>query len=186
MTKTDAWPDDDIAILRRAVDDGCTANEASARLDGRYSRNACIGKALRLGLNFHSGQRGPKPANPASQMSKEAYGLAVRQAAAKRKAMAVKPHHPVQRRRRVKVDADLVEPVPIGPKNDVPSSSFACRAIKGDVMRGDWQYCGHRPKDDNSQRPYCPYHSARFFTGTAPKPRDPAPFYNPRKGSAAI
>lgn len=170
------WTDSDVEVVRQHCADRLTARECSAALGGRYSRNACIGKALRMGLHFGNGTRGGTGKRAAPAPTKEQFGAAVKRAAAKRRALQIK----VERPKRNKPRSDLVEPEPIGPKNDIPTSSLACRSIKGDVASGEWQYCGHRAYRDDLGRPYCEYHHQRFFH-PASAPRISA--FVPRRGA---
>ena len=65
------WSDEDIALLVDYVESGRSSGDCAAMID--RSRNACIGKALRLGLRFHSQTRGTnhkprqRPTQPRTQ-----------------------------------------------------------------------------------------------------------------------
>lgn len=45
-----AWPDPDLATLKRGHKEGRSFSDIAASLGNRYSRNACIGMAHRMGL----------------------------------------------------------------------------------------------------------------------------------------
>lgn len=57
------WTDEDVAVLRRALAEGLTAAQIAERLDDRFTRNAVLGKVLRLGLQ----SRNDKGAGPRMQ-----------------------------------------------------------------------------------------------------------------------
>lgn len=57
------WSDEEDATLKQCIADRLSATEASDMLPNR-SRNSCIGRAHRLGLNFNSEDKPAKPRAP--------------------------------------------------------------------------------------------------------------------------
>lgn len=57
-----AWDEQELQLLKRGVNDGASASEISAWLDGRRSRCAVLGKINRLGLSGPSSRGGVGPA----------------------------------------------------------------------------------------------------------------------------
>lgn len=54
MARPGEWSEEQDEILRKVISEGGSSGDASDRIAGK-SRNACIGRAERLGLQFRAG-----------------------------------------------------------------------------------------------------------------------------------
>ncbi len=130
----EGWTDQNIALLRKLVEDGASATEAGIRLG--CSRSAAMGKASRLGLVFHSKGRG----HPAST-----------------KIRAPKIKVPETET----VSAEIVSvPVPLG----IPLEALTettCRWPLGHPTEETFGFCGN---DSPINSPYCNFHHRIAYT----------------------
>lgn len=120
------WTDDDVEALKRLWGAGLSASKIAAALDGKFSRNAIIGKAHRMGLPRREAKRAyPKP--------------------------KPKPKKPRPTRRKIYTAPPSDEPVPLGPVREIVGDR-QCHWIHGEPS-GDFRYCGH-PVGETAYCPY--------------------------------
>lgn len=133
MMGAGVWGDADIENLKRWWRDGLSASLISKAFKNRFSRNAVVGKAHRLGLEGRSPAWRKKP----------------------------EPHYrstvlpDTQAKELAKLE---IEPAPVGPVGDFPDTRDACRWPHG--AGATFQCCGH-PNDGES--PYCRHHRLRAW-----------------------
>lgn len=160
------WTDEQDAMLRDCIKEGLTARQVAQRINGTFktdrSRNAIIGRAQRLKLNFSGHDLTPVAA------AKHADNVTMMRAAGGRRGTAkrVASKTPLPGRPKARPDpTTMPELEPLGPLNEFPPDSAAqpqfCRAIKGDPLFEDWRCCA-RPVVGNG-RPYCENHQVKFY-----------------------
>lgn len=162
-----AWSEEDVETLRNCIREGLTAAQCAARLQRRHTRNSCIGKALRLSLNFGA-NLSPKAAKVhnetlerAKRVASRAGGLRVQEkirAGEIPKPKNAKKGTGVRGTRRTLLETTTI-PEPIGPIEDIPDTRLECRAIDGDPRQPGWRCCGHPTVPGRS---YCLAHAVRF------------------------
>jgi hypothetical protein len=137
------WTEPMDDLLKRLIDAKYSANSASKemilQLGKGVSRKACIGRAYRLGLRFHSDRE---------VTHAKVYTRPSKQRSRARIAAHAKP--------RDDVVATPSEPVALGPFNDFPLSG--CKWIHGDPLKGQWRCCAASTHDGHS---YCAHHDHR-------------------------
>lgn len=132
------WSDEDDAKLREMIADRKSAAQAACALV--RTRNACIGRALRLGLRFNSKTIQNNWAHDPDLI--DACGPEARLRRGRRQT----PKLPV-------IETPAEEPAATG-------SPDGCKWIHGDVQAGGWTYCGH---DVRLGTAWCPHHFARVY-----------------------
>jgi hypothetical protein len=154
MLDTLEWTEERIALLRRMHRDGCSFSEIGDALG--VSKNACIGKAGRLGLEkrrvgARSGSR--KPKDPRGKPEKVAHKTVLR---------VVRAGYGSGLRIASSVSADLpiftcVDPDSLNKSLD-DLGAHECKYIAGDPRDGAL-YCGH----PIFERSYCQAHFERCY-----------------------
>lgn len=146
------WPSSDDDTLRRMAADGATALQAAAAL-GR-SRNAVLGRAFRINVQFGLSTRSVGHRQPAARINKYKHPTPalVRDVARSEPA----PFVPVA----------MPEPALIaGPVGLEQLAPRHCRYIAGDPGEGGAIYCGERRAPGS---PYCAAHHALCYVARAP------------------
>lgn len=145
------WTDDRVEKLKKLYAEGHSASIIANRL-GNVSRNAVIGKCLRLGL---------PPRRSTVNMTSNSRAM--------RKRMAPKPKTPFVRQHTfqprpvypVRQDVPLDNPVDIARVSfEAMDSKCHCRWPVGDPRKSDFGFCGHQPV---LGQPYCEAHLRRAF-----------------------
>ena len=156
-----AWNAESEEILRRLWPMGLSAAQIAARIGGGVTRNAVIGKRIRLGLpdrlptrtGPRTGQyplrRRPKPRKV--NLSPEKLAIA-------------------KARDEFQPGPDLITPE-CERKTLQQLGEASCRWPYGDGAPADFRFCG-KPK--LAGLPYCPSHAARAFVTPTPRRRQPA------------
>lgn len=144
------WNEKTVESLRACIDRGMTAKQTARQLSAEFcesfTRNAVIGKACRLNLNFPGVWRGGISAKEAGKKPKiaRAWRPAVKKP---------KPPRPLD-------DAPIIaEPIPAG---DVDRG---CRYMHGDDVRARI-FCGAEKFGDSS---YCEHHFRRCHVPHKPR-----------------
>lgn len=147
------WTDEKAARLKELAALHWTFRDIAA--DVGMSRNACIAKADRMGID-----NGVAP-----------YGKGLRRSTAKAPRQAPKRHNdgvmaaPMPPR-----PAPKNEPAPIGPIHDFPPVG-TCRFIRAEIATGsDWRCCGAPAPDFG--RPWCSFHRPKVYQSAATRQRD--------------
>jgi hypothetical protein len=140
------WTDRATARLGECVSGNHSAGETSRILTAEFgvvfTRNACIGKAKRLGLTFGGSPKnghGTKPAQHKPRRAPRPSNLQLGE-------LAVRPSLPL-----------VPEPQPLG---DVPTG---CRWLHGDAF--DRNFCG---AEVHKASRYCEHHFARCYRAPTP------------------
>ena len=152
------WPDEQVAFLRECiagrVSSGLTVEKLAARFGVYYSRNAVLGKAARLGLQFNSG--------PADSRRR-----------GRRSGGARKPCQPRERstdkRSKVALPPEPLPPIALDDLAIPPEQrrqlmdldEHCCRWPVGDPRDEGFFYCGAPEADIYAGRPYCRSHTWR-------------------------
>jgi hypothetical protein len=127
------WTPEHEALLRELHSKGLSFSQI-AKAIGNHSRNSCIGKAKRLGLELR--RTGLPPAKPKPKRFKR-----------HNDAVIVTPRPPTPTPKN--------EPDPIGPPDAFPLRG--CKFIRGEVVRG-WRCCGA-----DCWGSWCSYHRPLVF-----------------------
>lgn len=161
------WTDERVAILKEMVLGGHSYSEIAIRLGG-ISRNAAIGKALRLGITqshprtYRKSARVRKASKPPSGRKLQLHRLSPDQMALAR----------------VRVEAFRAEPDLVIPDNQrrrlLDLEPGDCRWPLGDPRTADFHYCnrlqvGTESRSRRGAMTYCEFHAARAYE--APRPR---------------
>ena len=154
---TPAWSPDDEERLKKLVKDGRYTFSHIASMMNK-GRNACIGKAHRMGLKVTMERNGKLPPG-AAKARKE-----------RERKPSPKPlgwvTHPTDNKRVRREQIPL--PDAVGPLNDLPERQF-CQFIAGDVRQKPWQACGHPVAKTGSGR-WCDAHSRVIYEDLKGKP----------------
>jgi GcrA cell cycle regulator len=135
------WTDEAVARLRELWAQDWSCSEIAARLPGRFSRNAVIGKANRLGLE--------------KRRDLNLYVVKTKRPRLKRQ--LTKRFPTIKPAGSDPVPELLKAPDHLGLSLDALKDGFSqCRFIHGDVREGTHSYCGQPTTDDSS---YCGYHA---------------------------
>lgn len=140
---TSPWSTEDVALLIRLVDEGFSASMISACLGHRYSRNAVIGKATRLGKSLK--------------------GIRVKEVSALRLAHGL----PSEAKRFKEPPAPKEAPAPIGELNVMPlfdgHHESGCCYVTGEVTK--LLPCGHKTARNKRGKmtPYCEFHQGVVY-----------------------
>ncbi len=138
------WSDDQVNRLKKLLELGCTAEQASVALG--VSRNAVIGKAHRMKIRLN----GRKPFTDLAPEVKVATRLKRVPDMQLKLSKATKLTAPRPMR-----DHEgkhyTVETVP----------RLACRWPYGAMVEGNFHFCGHEPVKDTS---WCPFHANLVYT----------------------
>lgn len=164
MTFVPLWPAPHCNALRKHVDAGLSfsacAQLINEQFGSHYSRNACIGKAKRLGLETY---------------------FALAKAAAGKTTSSVK-----KIRRRVQNKFEALPPVPFVPREaDAEPKHLAFEELRTGLCKWPFgasppfSFCGCATYDND--RPYCPAHHAIAYDGFG-KARSPS--ISPRREAA--
>lgn len=164
---TNSWSEEDVAQLTKLVADGLTSGQI-ARQVGR-TRNAVIGKILRLGLRLRNspGPTGPRPSTlykPHVARIRPAKPPVPPRAAALQQAPGAS---------RVYTPPRTPETPPRTARRDPPQgeSRFShCQWYFGDPRAGDFTQCQEKPFGASS---YCEHHHRIVYV--PPPPRKPNP-----------
>lgn len=140
------WTDAAIATLKKLHAKGIPYSAVAAALNAKhgtkFTRNAAIGKANRIGLDR------PRPTTPKAAKPKADPPRATRKAAA----FTAQPFH--------------IEPDQPGMIKLLDLRPCHCRWPIGDVKADDFGFCGARPLNG---KPYCSPHQARATGLTQPR-----------------
>lgn len=144
------WPDEDMATLSLMASEGRSARQIAEAI-GR-SRNAVLGKAMRLGVALNGG---PGAGGSANHVALVRAGLAERRAAKE----TVPSSPPLPRPSRPREPPKIIcEPVPAeGTATISDLTEYKCRWPVGDPREDAFRYCG-RAKQFGV--PYCRAHAA--------------------------
>lgn len=165
-----AWADAVIDDVKREWMKGLSAGAIARIINSRhgtsFSRNAVIGKIMRLGL-----RRGDNPCAPKAPRVYVAKAPRLKLALPKRAANVIPfraagpPKYPC-------------------PDGFVPGalSKRECHYPTGEIHGGSLAYCG-APTTGNASRPYCPAHHALMFVKPVHKPRKKLVHYVNRVGT---
>lgn len=148
---TTDWRDDDLTLLRKRWRAGSSARDIAEALGGRFSRNAVIGKANRLGLSRHDKPRTPAP---------------------DRKRKPVEPAPKGERRTRFRPPQPIADAqVASLEQLDTPTDGIGvsldqltnetCRWPKGTPGDALFVFCGCTGADFRNGKPYCGPHDRR-------------------------
>lgn len=166
------WTEENIAALKELHAKGCTFSQiARDKRVGRRTRNACIGKALRLGLTQRGADFGrstaaitarmkappkPKAALKAPEVKKPPNGVNAPNKAAIKPAApeSIRQSIPDQRAEDL-LRTDLVQLLDL--------KAHHCRWPIGNPGDDRFGFCGHAKQ---GERPYCSLHSAIAFQPT--------------------
>lgn len=167
------WTDDRVARLKELYAAGLSASQIANDLAGGVTRNAVIGKVLRLKLPARgrriAAPRLDKPIAP--PRPKPGKFTAAARAPSFRRA---NPSHSIQAKAEIRAsDPGLVDPSPAvlhegrGVKL-IELTNSTCRWPFGDPHDEYFMFCGEPSANLEEKRPYCPFHSARAVdrTGT--------------------
>lgn len=164
-----AWNDERESLLATLWAAGLSASQIASRLGGGLTRNAVIGKRIRLKLP----DRGPsrpqrtyrKKLTPRPKPWRPTY---LAQATPAMRAAAAE-----MRRESLRTEPDLVIP-PKERRSLLDLEPSECRWPFGSGSKEDpFYFCG---KEKVAGLPYCPFHSARAFIPPQPRrSRPPAP-----------
>lgn len=135
--KSPNWTDEQVELLRSERSNGVSFGQIAIEMNGAHSRNACIGKAKRLGIGGNVLRCRARSSEPRKPRASARRPIATRSA-------GVDPANsfvgePVSR------DLTLLE-----------LTSKTCRWPHGNGVPGDpYRFCGH---DLNDGSPYCEFH----------------------------
>lgn len=159
MAGESIWTPEKCELLAKLWAEGLSCSQIAARIGG-VSRNAVIGKRVRLGL--------PERKNPnyAGQRSRRSHDVSKRAAAKKSPAPR---REPVARPKShalfgapepfVPADGELV--IPLNERQTVVTlENHHCRWPIGDPQEADFHFCG---KSKVAGLPYCEFHARRAF-----------------------
>lgn len=159
------WTDERVATLKRLWGEGLSASQIAGRLGG-VTRNACIGKAHRLGLVLRG-----KPLKDSVGQSYRPKNMTRRQARISTlRSTATSPLMAKSIAAAGGIEISAPSPEPVRLTTDEPTLvSYAqleahhCRFIPGEPAGEHTRYCGCRTVEG---LPYCETHAVRAF---APK-----------------
>jgi len=144
------WTVENTEELKRLRADGRSFGEIVVLFEGRYSRNACIGKAARIGLcSKGTKERAPRkkaPKSPKRQFHK------VETAMEEIAELARVPYVPVE-----------IEPPPARRVSLLELTNATCRFPLGDVGTPGFCFCGNLDADLAADRPYCAAHHKLIY-----------------------
>lgn len=150
MSRSIAWSDDRVAILKSLWLDGLSAAQVAQRLGG-VSRSAVIGKIHRLGLGGRAASSKP------TRTPRIGAPLAPRRARAKPHVQTPAPTS-VRAPRTALAPARPAAPPPAGPglvSDLVLLGAHACKWPIGDPHAPNFSFCGR-----HAEGRYCPAHAA--------------------------
>jgi len=144
------WTEERVAQLIKLNGEGLSRSEIAKRLDCGVTRNAVIGKLLRLGVICKSGMKAGRPraagkeprTTPSKAQAKSGPSLPSLKASAAKSVMPV-----------------LAEPAPRDDDGRITLlklTSETCRWPVGDPLAADFCFCGHAPRENSS---YCEFHA---------------------------
>lgn len=162
-----SWNDTSIALLTKLAGEGYSSSQMAAELG--VTRNAVIGKLLRLGVDLTSpgslvakGIKAPtvpkKPRKPRKPRPKTAKHVVARSRLQALQILATQPAPEPE-----KASANGVSIMELTPHN--------CHWPINDVQSSDFHFCGARAL---TPLPYCKFHGRLAYL--APKARQPAKF----------
>lgn len=127
------------------IRDGAKAGKSAARLavEMKLTRNQVMGRAARIGVHFHAGNR--------SNGGKLSGGSIARLSEIARGNVVSLPCKPIRERH------PKTEPEPIGLVGEI-SAQGTCKWIHGDPMKPGWRCCGHKALPE---QPWCGHHAHR-------------------------
>lgn len=144
------WTDEQVEKLKGLCNEGHSFSTI-ARVIGGVTRNACISKAHRLGINNGVPSHGKGHSRAGAQPRKRHNDGLI----AAPKLAVIIPRN---------------EPEPLGPVKDFPPAG-TCRFIRAEIATDiDWRCCG-APAPDFA-RPYCSFHLPRVYQSPITRQRD--------------
>lgn len=180
--KNDPWPEEKVALLLKHAKDGRSASEIAERLNDGTTRNAVIGKLMRLersGLVIERRgallKQGSAPARGMSARPKPSMPTVAKAAAKSPVAIGGTPFNQRGRAFRNPLRAAQSKPLKLEPPVPFTNggritilelSSKTCKWPIGDPQHKDFCFCGHPPRAESS---YCTYHARAAYQPAQPR-----------------
>lgn len=159
MSRSDWTADDREERLKQMWIDGLSASQIARALGG-VTRNAVLGKAIRLGLS----KRAPRPVSAALVGNIEPEPMAPKKVAP---APAPRPDLSIT----LAGEPPAIMLKGLGRVTLLNCTSHQCRWPHGDPATREFHLCGH-PQFTGRPSPYCEFHTAKAWSGVPASTRD--------------
>lgn len=164
--RNDLWPEEDVEMLRDGWAKGLSAGQISRKFNGKYSRNAVIGKVHRLGLSGRGPSSTPRP--PRNTRPRKYLSPSQRRLFSPR--LSPRPDYTPQPRLAAEL-AEIKALPPIDPSLTVLRlTTYTCRFPIGEPDQAGFTFCG---RTCDAEEPYCCDHTKLAYTPGRPRQRKP-------------